>query len=332
MIEWNNLGLQPVDRFDSWCAHIGQDAIPMRMQTDVDDFRASATHLKMGCASFSLLEFSQLRSVRNWQLIRQSDPESWKIALIGHGAMRLEQHHGIGCPRIGNLMLFDTSHPFEANAYNQEDSNVVTMLEIPRHNVPLPDQNLRNFIARPISTASGAASVLARFLQSLAEQATTLQKTTIETLGSATVGIATTFLAQLIDADSTLPPHTRQQAMLYEIKGFIMRNLDKPQLSATSIAAAHHISVRYLHHLFQQDEHDGQTVMQFVRNRRLERCRTDLADPRLAGRSVAEIGIHWGFPDATGFGRAFKNAYGISPGEFRRHGTRTEHPSPQTVD
>jgi AraC-like DNA-binding protein len=85
------------------------------------------------------------------------------------------------------------------------------------------------------------------------------------------------------------------------------------------IAAAHHISVRYLHHLFQAD---GRTVCGYVREQRLERCRADLASPSLARQSVGRISARWGFPDAAVFGRAFKNAYGVSPGEFRRRSLR----------
>ncbi|WP_189145366.1 hypothetical protein [Streptomyces lacrimifluminis] len=41
-------------------------------------------------------------------------------------------------------------------------------------------------------------------------------------------------------------------------------------------AACHHISVRYLHRLFPPQ---GITVSAWIRQRRPERCRRDLADP-----------------------------------------------------
>ncbi|WP_246342554.1 hypothetical protein [Actinomadura verrucosospora] len=53
--------------------------------------------------------------------------------------------------------------------------------------------------------------------------------------------------------------------------------------------------MRYLHHLFHQD---GQTVGEFVRREVLERCHSDLADPRLTDRTVADIGARWGYPAA----------------------------------
>ncbi|MFD7666860.1 helix-turn-helix domain-containing protein [Streptomyces sp. NPDC059788] len=100
----------------------------------------------------------------------------------------------------------------------------------------------------------------------------------------------------------------------HTIKEFIVRHLHQARLSPSEIAVAHHISVRYLHHLFR---HEGTSVSRFIREQRLERCRADLADPLQAYRGVAEIGARWGLADAAVFSRAFKKTYGISPGVYR---------------
>ena len=55
----------------------------------------------------------------------------------------------------------------------------------------------------------------------------------------------------------------------------------------------------------------------WTRQRRLERCRRDLADPALAARPVAAIAARWGFPSAAEFSRAFRAAHGMPPGEYR---------------
>jgi AraC-like DNA-binding protein len=41
-------------------------------------------------------------------------------------------------------------------------------------------------------------------------------------------------------------------------------------------------------------------------------------DAELSGRPVHAIGAHWGFPNATAFSRAFKQAFGVPPGDYRR--------------
>ena len=68
------------------------------------------------------------------------------------------------------------------------------------------------------------------------------------------------------------------------------------------IAAANHISLRYLHKLF---EPQPSTVAGFIRERRLERCRRDLADPSLAHVPVRAIALRLGFPDPARLNRLF---------------------------
>lgn len=78
--------------------------------------------------------------------------------------------------------------------------------------------------------------------------------------------------------------------------------------------AALHVSVRYLHRIFEREE---QTVAGLVRRRRLQACRRDLRMAGPSGRSAAAIGHRWGFADPAHFSGAFKAAYGVPPGRYR---------------
>ncbi len=59
-----------------------------------------------------------------------------------------------------------------------------------------------------------------------------------------------------------------------------------------------------------------------IRGLRLDQARRDLLDPRLAGRPIASIACVCGFGDLSGFNRAFKEAYGVSPKELRPRNPR----------
>ena len=80
------------------------------------------------------------------------------------------------------------------------------------------------------------------------------------------------------------------------------------------IAAAHHVSLRSLHQHFHDE---GLTVAGWIRQRRLESCRQDLADPALADRPVAAIAARWGFSSAGDFSRVFRAVHGLPPAEYR---------------
>jgi AraC-like DNA-binding protein len=81
-----------------------------------------------------------------------------------------------------------------------------------------------------------------------------------------------------------------------------------------STAGEHFISVRRLHKLFADE---GLTVSAWIRDRRLERCRRDLADPALAGETVASIAWSWGFRNPGHFSRVYRAAYGCAPSAGR---------------
>ncbi|WP_448639214.1 helix-turn-helix domain-containing protein [Geodermatophilus sp. URMC 63] len=101
---------------------------------------------------------------------------------------------------------------------------------------------------------------------------------------------------------------------LRRIHGWVAGHLGDPGLDPAAVARAHHLSTRHLHRLFARQ---GTTVARHIRRERLERCRRELADPR-GTAPVFAIARRWGFPDAAGLSRAFRQAYGTSPSEYRR--------------
>lgn len=316
MMELCSSDVPVADRFDWWCDLTARDLVPTRFTIDsLADFRASARPLELGGLTASVLEFSALRSVRTRRLVQRSDPEWWELALVLEGSLWIEQSRNGACLEAGDLLMYDTSQPFESGAYDGVGNAHAVILHLPRQAVPVPEQALRDLVARPMPSRAGAGVLMARFLEGLAEQATVLQRGATDRLESAAIGLATAFLAGLTDLECRLPLQTRQQALLQQIKTFVLGNLHDRHLSPTMIAAAHHISVRYLHHLFHED---GQSLGELIRRQRLEHCHTDLADPRLLNRTVADVGARWGFQDAAVFNRAFKAVYGVPPGEHRR--------------
>jgi AraC-like DNA-binding protein len=105
-----------------------------------------------------------------------------------------------------------------------------------------------------------------------------------------------------------------QRAMLMRVHAYIETRLADTELSPVTVAAAQHISVRYLHKLFETQQ---TTVAGWIRQRRLDHCRRDLLDPVLRSRPVSAIAARWGFTNPAHFSRVFRAAYDIPPGEYR---------------
>lgn len=55
----------------------------------------------------------------------------------------------------------------------------------------------------------------------------------------------------------------------------------------------------------------------WIRHQRLERCRQELATAAARNRTIESVARRWGFKDATHFARSFRDAYGMSPRQWR---------------
>jgi len=102
--------------------------------------------------------------------------------------------------------------------------------------------------------------------------------------------------------------------LLSRLETFIEGHLAEPALGPAEVAAAAGISVRHAHRLFSRK---GCTMGEWVRQRRLEQCRSDLADPCLRERSITDIAFDWGFSESAHFSRSFKQQFGVCPRTFR---------------
>ncbi len=90
--------------------------------------------------------------------------------------------------------------------------------------------------------------------------------------------------------------------------------LGDAELSIDDIGRLEGLSTRYLQKLFKVG---STTFAEYLRTRRLERCRIDLANRALAHFGIAELCFRWGFGDAANFSRAFAARFGISPKAYR---------------
>lgn len=95
----------------------------------------------------------------------------------------------------------------------------------------------------------------------------------------------------------------------------IESQLGDPELSVGKIAEEQHASQRYIQKLF---EAAGLSFGQYLRQRRLERCRSDLQSTLHKHLSISDICFRWGFSDPAHFSRSFRAEFGTTPRAYRR--------------
>lgn len=192
--------------------------------------------------------------------------------------------------------------------------------------VKVPDVALSARLVAPLSMPlghlsgqSGINHVFARMLSALA---TSLDELSSSQLRPIELSL-TEFLLTCLTSHGTSPligcEANARQTNLHSICQTIETMLGDPELEPAKVAKAHGTSLRYLQNLFAES---GKTFSNYVRTRRLERCRADLISPVYINMSVTEICFRWGFNGSAHFSRTFKSQYGIPPRDFRRQALR----------
>jgi AraC-like DNA-binding protein len=274
-------------------------------------FRVRAAFSGFGPVQVTLATMTPHSVHRTARLIRQADPYVWELGSTVRGGSIITQNDRSSELGVGDLVLVDTSRPYRVD---QTDCEVL-LLHFDRSRMPLAAGDLRRLSGVRIPGDRSVGALTSQFLLHLARSLPGLTPAETGRLSTLTLEVLTTALAQALETQELLPRGTRQRALLARIDAFIRANLGEPGLGPEAIAAAHHISLRYLHRLFQQE---GRTVAGSVRELRLERCRRDLTDPRLASLPVYAVAARWGFGSAAHFSAAFRAAHGVSPRQYRQ--------------
>jgi AraC-like DNA-binding protein len=208
------------------------------------------------------------------------------------------------------MFLIDTTRPGVAEMHEPYRQSG---FKIPYERLAMRMPRIPFWLGRAVGTRSALGRVLTAELATLsAEIGKVPVPVRSRLIDRAIELIALTFaedMSEFAGCGSTV-----RRAHVVQARQYIEAHLADPALSVARIAAAMGISATYLHHLFQAAD---MAVVDYIRRRRLARCRDDLADPVQAGEQIAEIALRWGFRDMPNFSRNFRRQFGLSPREHR---------------
>ncbi|MGY0055267.1 helix-turn-helix domain-containing protein [Streptomyces sp. LZ34] len=210
----------------------------------------------------------------------------------------------------GDLTFYDASHPFTVVAPERYQAKIVV---IPRRTLGVAEHDLRSLTAQPIHAGTRLPALLLPIVSRLADEGDAHSNHVREQLARTVTDLLATLAADSLDG-KTPCARDADHTQLARVRGYIDRHLADSGLSPEAIARHHGMSVRYLHKLFQEQ---GTTVGRWIRQRRLEECRKELARRGRASRTVAAVARRWGFISPAHFSRVFRAAYGMSPSEWQ---------------
>jgi AraC-like DNA-binding protein len=271
----------------------------------------------LGPLQVVVMDVMPITVIRTPELIEREDPDLLKMLLVvGEGSAVITQGRRQARISAAEFAVYDTRRPYQVDcAVGQDRPSRLLTFMFPPSLLPLSRNQLMCLTATRFRATGGLGDLTSQFLLQLARNVDQYTPAEAARLSTAALEVLATRLAHELDVGSWGTPETRRHALLTTVQAFIHQHLGDSQLTPSAVAAAHHMSLRSLHQLFHDE---GLTVAGYIRQRRLEGCRRDLADPALAPRTVAAIAATWGFTNGADFSRAFRNAHGIPPAEYRK--------------
>jgi AraC-like DNA-binding protein len=174
---------------------------------------------------------------------------------------------------------------------------------------------LLNLQILPMGTLTGRAAVNRIFSAFLRSIVADLEELTDEHIRPIEIALSEFVISSLAESSATSCFDVAGASNFNRICQAIETQLGDGDLSLRQVADQQHVSARYIQKLFQQA---GTSFSHYLRQRRLEHCRADLASTAHRALSISEICFRWGFNDAAHFSRSFRADYGQSPRNYRQ--------------
>ena len=298
--------------FDAWCDVLSANDIPMQIEcARRDTFRAEMRTRNLGGINFFDIRADAHRAVRTAALLNSDDTRVYGVTLQIEGTSSLTQDGQTSILQPGDFALYDSTREFERDF---PEAYRCFIVRFPHSMMQLPSHTLSSVTATRFGAKDGVGVVVSPFLAETANNLSELSGWTGVRVAHALIDLVSSALAEKLTDAQIASANPRAHAFV-RVCEYIMQNLGDPTLSPDVIAHANFISTRQVHKIFHAERI---TVSQFIRDRRLEECRRQLADPADAHLTVGQIAAQWGIYDGAHFSRIFRNAYGISPREYRR--------------
>lgn len=288
---------------DEWAELCSSCFVPLRVRASSPGFRAALTHValprELGATRVTSDGSEVFRSAKRIA-VDPSDDLLLSVQVSGSGVVRQSERQAV--LGRGVATLYDTASPYTL-LFPARMSELV--LQMPRAVIDPRGRAVAGSTARTIGP-SPALRALTALLGSVTAGDVATPREQLA-LADAVVGLARSVLSPVLREDR--PTGLDRDALYASMLTAIDDGLADPDLSVSSIAAAHAVSVRLVQKIFA--DHGGSPA-DLIRRRRLEYASDLLA----AGRGVAESARRSGFSDAGTFARAFRRRFGVVPSEW----------------
>lgn len=309
---FSNDGRPGADTADRWQHAVSRAYVPMRVALeDPRSAEGSIASTRVGSLRVCRVQAGPQTVSRQHRERGNEAPPCVILTFQEQGTALKQQDGRESVVRPGEFSLTDSSRPFRKRL---DTDFRFTSFCLPRDEVSVGQAELGALTATSFRRGDSAATDLAAdVLGRVAQDAAVLDGAAGRRLAATVVDLITLMLDELHRGARPGPPPSHAVA-LERLKQYALAHLHDPGLSPSRMAEDNHMSVRYVHRLF---EAEGVTAAAWVRAQRLERCRRDLLRPASRDTAVAAVGRRWGFANSSHFTRSFRKEFGVTPGDWR---------------
>lgn len=292
------------ERTAYWREHIWKSLGNFDVASDAGSLDASTRMRQVGMFTFASVNAEAHRISRSHDQARGDDRRLFKLVVQHEGTIYMEQRDQRIALKPNHWMLYDVTRPFRFHSTEATRQSAVLLRA---EDLQLAD--LTPYSLKLYSAANGYSSMLHAALSNAVSD---IHNDCSE--GDISVMVARLARLALLEHGSCEARRSSREVMRDRVEDYLTTHLQRGDLSIDSIARGLNCSKRYLHKVFVEGD---ETLSERILCRRLEACRNALADPKSRDQSVTDIAYTWGFSSLAYFSRVFKEAYGMSPREYR---------------
>lgn len=307
---WSSSEVAAADKTDAWQQVLSSSyrewQVPARVPAS---FRATLRRHDFAGSEIVETRCDPCVGVRTRQHVHRDDELYVGVQLTTSGRERFRIGDGGIEVGAGDLMVWTTDREVQFEVMERLHK-VTLMLPWSLIRERMPERRQPPGGGR-IDSRSGVGSLLAVHLLTLSHQMPALDVSARGPVSRSTFELLALALADQQHAST----FDASVVLLRKVHDYILQHLHEDGLTPARIAQSCGISLRYLHALFKRSD---MTVSGYVMHSRLTACRQALADPSYDRYQIAEIAYRFGFNSPSHFCRAFKEKFGLSPGDVRR--------------